>query len=412
MSNQEINSNLTNYIIQLAQQPNAKDSLNLLLNNLFDNSQKEKAEEERKERAASSIVLFTTKELSTMPKQFKKIFKTGNVRAHVTQRADGLFLIRSQINKVRITASGKYLDVCKARFIEKLSKSFTQIPLQAERTSKKKQQTPLMPYMQKWLECAKKPFVKDGTYNDYVRTINNYIKPTFGDRYLEEIQSFELQEFLNEISNSGKNRTAKKIYQLLSPLFEYALADGVISLNPMAKVKLVRYEQKHGVPLTIEEEYSVLQEIKRNPTIYNQAFAFIMYTGLRRAELASVVIDGEWITLTTAKQRKGMKEKTRSIPISPMLKRVLPFIDVEKIKKASIGVLTNRFKDVCPNHHLHDLRHTFITRAQECGIRREIVSLWAGHKADNSITTTVYTHFQERSELQIIEMQKYDYKYN
>ena len=26
------------------------------------------------------------------------------------------------------------------------------------------------------------------------------------------------------------------------------------------------------------------------------------------------------------------------------------------------------------------------TRAQECGIRREIVSLWAGHQADSSIT--------------------------
>ena len=46
MSYQQINSNLTNYIIQLAQQPNAKDSLNLLLNNLFDNSQKEKQEED------------------------------------------------------------------------------------------------------------------------------------------------------------------------------------------------------------------------------------------------------------------------------------------------------------------------------------------------------------------------------
>ena len=99
-----------------------------------------------------------------------------------------------------------------------------------------------------------------------------------------------------------------------------------------AKVKLARYEQKHGVPLTIEEEYSILTEIKRNPIVYIR--------------------------------------------------------------------------------HLHDLRHTFIARAQECGIRREIVSLWAEHKADSSITTNVYTHFQERSELQIKEMQKYNYEYD
>lgn len=51
------------------------------------------------------------------------------------------------------------------------------------------------------------------------------------------------------------------------------------------------------------------------------------------------------------------------------------------------------------------------TRAQKCGIRREIVSLWAEHQADSSITTTVYTHFQERSKLQIQEMEKYSYEY-
>lgn len=137
-----------------------------------------------------------------------------------------------------------------------------------------------------------------------------------------------------------------------------------------------------------------------------------MYTGLRRSELASTVIDGEWIKIITGKQRKGMKEKSRSIPISPMLNNILPLINIEAIKVVSVGVLTNRIKDIFTNHHLHDLRHTFITRAQECGIRREIVSLWAGHKADSSITTTVYTHFQERSELQIAEMQKYSYTYN
>ena len=76
------------------------------------------------------------------------------------------------------------------------------------------------------------------------------------------------------------------------------------------------WRRRQRAQVTIEEEYALLQEIKRNPTVYNQAFAFIMYTGLRRSELASVV------------------------------------------------------------------------------------------------TTTVYTHFQERSELQIVEIQKYDYKYN
>ena len=347
-----------------------------------------------------------------MPQQFRKIFKTGKIRAHVARRADGLFLIRCQINKVRITATSRTLDVCKERFIEKLSLLSSQPTIIQEKQPKQKHTFLFIPYMEKWLESSKKPFVKDVTYKDYIQTMNAYIVPHFKNKYIEAIQAFELQDLLNEIVNSGRNRTAKKIYQLLSPFFEYAVADGIIPRSPMAKVKLARYEQEHGVPLTKEEEYALLQELKRNPTIYNQAYAFIMYTGLRRSELATIIVDGEWIKIITSKQRKGMKEKSRSVPISPMLKRVLPFIDIEAIKTTSVGVLTNRFKDIFPNHHLHDLRHTFITRAQECGIRREIVSLWAGHKSDSSITTTVYTHFQDRSELQIIEIQKYSYDYN
>ena len=398
--------NIVDYILTLAQKPNAKENITLLLDNLFDLSKKEQNEETRKEKAASSIALFTTRELSQIPLSLRKLFKSGKICAHLKRRVDNIYEIRCQINGKLFVATSKSLDVCKSKFIEKLNlagEDFSQNP---------PKKILFEDYLYKWLDTAKKPFIKGVTYNGYIQTVNAYIIPKFKNRTIESIQYFELQNMLTEISKSGRNCTAKKIYQILSPLFEYAVADGIILRSPMAKVKLSRYEQVHGVPLTKKEEYALLQEIKRNPTVYNQAYAFILFTGLRRSELASVEIDGDWINLITAKQRKGMNEKRRSIPISPMLKQILPLIDIDKIKSASVGVLTKRFKYLCPNHHLHDLRHTFITRAQECGIRREIVSLWAGHKADNSITTNVYTHFQEHSELQMLEMQKYNYDYN
>lgn len=411
MTNQLLQSNLSDYIIQLAQKPNAKEHIELLLHTLFENAQKERQLEERREKSASSLLVFTTKELAKMPQKYRKQIEIGKIKAHVTRRPNGLYEIRCQINKVRINASSMNLEECKKRFFEKLSSSFIQIDLRAERKNRRNHLTQLIPYMEQWLEVVKKPFVKETTYVDYVRTAKTYIFPAFKNQYIEHIRALDLQSFISKICDSGRNRTAKKAYQLLSTLFDYAVADGIITLNPIAKVKLARYEQEHGVPLTVEEENTLIQTMQENPTVYHQAYAFILYTGIRRSELASVEMDGEWIRLLTAKQRKGMKEKYRSIPISPMLQRVLPYIDIERMKTASLAVLTNRFKDIFPNHHLHDLRHTFITRAQECGIRREIVSLWAGHKADSSITTTVYTHFQERSELQLQEMKKYNYEY-
>ena len=73
-------------------------------------------------------------------------------------------------------------------------------------------------------------------------------------------------------------------------------------------------------------------------------------------------------------------------------------------------MLTKHIKDYLPSHHCHDLRHTFITRAQECGIKRELVSLWAGHAADSSITSTVYTHLEQNEEHQIKEMSLFFYE--
>ncbi|MDE6441559.1 MAG: tyrosine-type recombinase/integrase, partial [Clostridia bacterium] len=79
--------------------------------------------------------------------------------------------------------------------------------------------------------------------------------------------------------------------------------------------------------------------------------------------------------------------------------------------KESIGyscdLLSRSFKDLCPSHHLHELRHTFITRCQECGVPREVVSVWAGHSADNTMTSNVYTHFSD--EFMLVEAQKIDY---
>ena len=67
-------------------------------------------------------------------------------------------------------------------------------------------------------------------------------------------------------------------------------------------------------------------------------------------------------------------------------------------------------KKFAPGHHLHDLRHTFITRCQECYTSREMVSIWAGHSTDRSITSIVYTHLEQYEERQLEEIKKFDYE--
>ena len=48
-------------------------------------------------------------------------------------------------------------------------------------------------------------------------------------------------------------------------MFDFAIADGIITLNSIEKVKLARYESEHGVPLTREDEFTLLQELQKKP---------------------------------------------------------------------------------------------------------------------------------------------------
>lgn len=409
MNKNEINV-ATTCILALANQPKAEEKIKLLLTNLFDAYCKTGYIEQEPDEIESGSVplLFTQKELDKMPKQFNKLFKTRKATAHVRRKSCGVYEIRCYLYGESISASSKSLDDAKRKFILKIK------DLSATATVRVKISTGTMftEYMENWLETAKKPYVKEVTYKDYTSTYNVHIRPVFEGRTLASVKYAELQKLILEYEEDGKNRTAKKIYQLLTTLFEYAVADRIIPISPMLKVKLSPYEQESGQPLTRAEEYALVEDFKREPTLYKQAFVFLLYTGLRRSELASVTVSDGWVTLVSAKQRKGYKEKERSLPISPMLKPLLPLIDVDAIKKVNPHLLTKHFPFICKGHHCHELRHTFVTRARECKIEREYVSLWVGHKADSSLTTNVYTKLQQNTQLQVDEMEKFNYSYN
>ena len=75
------------------------------------------------------------------------------------------------------------------------------------------------------------------------------------------------------------------------------------------------------------------------------------------------------LTVKNGKLKSYQKNLTRTIPIFPKYKDTL---DKPITKTLSSYRMELEFKELCPNHTLKDLRHTFTTRAREFGFNQKI----------------------------------------
>lgn len=345
-----------------------------------------------------ALLKFTQKEISRMPKFVRTQYKLkGGTFAHIRRKENGTFEIRYRRSGINLSVSSKNLECAKERFIEKLN---------ALSTCADNKNVTFADFACTWLDVVKRPHVQSKTLEDYDRILKNYINPHIGNVAIKNVRPMELQKIISEQLENGNGRTATMIYTVLKPVFDFAVGEELVSRSPMALIKKPKYEVRHGCALSLEEERAFVKRLTSSDSPLRFAFLFYLYTGIRRSELPTADISEKWIVVVTAKARKGETKKKRKIPVSPMLRPHLRQMTKQRLNQ-DLATLTHEFPKFAPGHHLHDLRHTFITRCQECGIPREVVSLWAGHKADNTMTSNVYTHFSE--EFQLKEAEKLTY---
>ena len=330
-----------------------------------------------------------------MPEQFQGII-TIELPIPVRQKKNGVFEARFRKYGFNICVSSADESKLKGKFFAAL------LSYKPKEGPAEPARAPLFEEVAAhWLEL-KRPTIKANTAEFYESLFNANLFPAFLGRELADIRQSDVQEVINGYVEGGKPRTAVKIFQTLKAVFDFAVGDELLEKSPMRLLQPPKYEEKNGCALTVAEERELLELLAASecaPEVKN-ALVFLLYTGIRRSELASAEVDGEFVSVVCSKVRKGYQERRRLIPITPMLARWLPQMNVDELRTVRPDALTQAMKRLMPAHHLHELRHTFITRAQECGVPREVVSVWAGHAADGTQTSNVYTHFSREFMLQ------------
>ncbi len=284
-----------------------------------------------------------------------------------------------------------------------------------------------------WLEIYQKEHIKARTYSRYQGLISLHILPALGATNISELGRREIQEFLTQQKKGGNIRNGEKLsaastnmmLSVLNLAFEYACDMEYIEENPCVRVRRTKAETKKIEAFTVEEQRAIESEIARSDDRRLHGVLLCFYTGLRIGELLGLTWDDVDFTkgiikITKTVYRKkdenGMwqlyvdtpktKSSNRMIPLPEYMTNMLrqdyatahtPYVvENKKGERMSIRSYQYIFEKLTERAEVrklnfHALRHTFATRAIECGMDIKTVADIMGHQ-NASITLNRYAH--------------------
>lgn len=245
------------------------------------------------------------------------------------------------------------------------------------------------------------------TLKEYRAILHRDFLPLLADTPIRDLTYSRLMEVVG-----GKEwASMKSRNNALTPLkriFDMALIDGVIDVNPADRLRMAKVQKPVPDPLTLEEIDRVLAWMEREPQWRNY-FEFAFFTGLRTSELVALQwgdIDflGRTARVQRAKVRKQEKgTKTSTIRDVELHSRAVAALERQKQWTFLAGgriflhpatgreivddrpprlFWTQALKAVGLRHRdAYQTRHTYISYALMAGANPSWVSKQAGHSS-------------------------------
>lgn len=286
-------------------------------------------------------------------------------------------------------------------------------------------------WLTEWLNNYVRISAKHRTIERYSEIINNHLIPSVGDIELQELTPIILQKYISELLKCGNKRTgaglSSSAVNSIITVVQNSLhtAYNLRYINDMVGDKLKRPKavEKQIECFSVAEQKQIEQAVRDGEKPYMLGVLICLYTGLRIGELLALEwsdIDFSNGTLMVDKTchygvnlngqfgRIVDTPKTEtSIRLIPLPKQLIPLMKEHKkipsklvISKNGEGI-SNRtyqrnFESLLKSLNLkhrgfHALRHTFATRALECGMDVKTLSELLGHKSP-AVTLKKYAH--------------------
>ena len=278
-----------------------------------------------------------------------------------------------------------------------------------------------------WLENYIRPSVKMRTYERYRLIIEQHIRDKIGGIVLNDLSPLVLQSFITELLQCGNRKTGKglsansvnAIISVIQSSLKTAHLLGLTNEYTADKLKRPKLKEKPVECFTLSEQKQIEQAILNGKKDKLYGIILCLYSGLRIGELIALQWNDIDLTkgiLTISKSCHDGKDgliidepKTAtSRRIIPLPKQLLPILRSVKKRSDSSSVVSANGSTVSvrsyqrsfelllkklkiPHKGFHSLRHTFATRALECGMDVKTLSEILGHK-NPTITLNRYAH--------------------
>lgn len=280
-------------------------------------------------------------------------------------------------------------------------------------------------WLEKWLNYYVRPYAKERTYQKYKSQVDLHIVPKIGDRDMTDLSAVGLQEFV--VSLSGKGLSANSVNGVITVLkssLKRAEMLNLVEKQYTACIQRPKNRKKQVECFSKTEQRKIEAYIfeKNKPKLLG--IILCLYTGLRIGELMALQwsdIDLQKGMIKISKSchdiwKNGEYVKVIDTPktqsserIIPLPKQLISYLKEWKKQSAGNYVISGErrhgipvrsyqktFERVLsrldiPHKEFHSLRHTFATRALECGMDVKTLSELLGHK-NPTVTLKRYAH--------------------
>src|SRR5260370_20982647 len=148
-------------------------------------------------------------------------------------------------------------------------------------------------YADKWLKDYARVECKTSTADGYEGVVEQYLRPRFGNRALDQINPDNIKAIINDLVAKDLSRnTVRNALCVIRGIFNDAIEDGIIEVNPAARLgrftRIAKTAGAKGTSLTPAEAEQFLQAAKEICPEYHPLFLIAFRAGLRRGELVAV----------------------------------------------------------------------------------------------------------------------------